>query len=252
MLKTRIIPCLLLKGTGLVKTKKFKHPVYIGDPINVVKIFNEKEVDEIIFLDISASLEKRGPDFKLIESIASEAFIPFGYGGGIRYIKDMERLFRLGVEKVILNSSAFNNPTLVLEASKTFGSQSIVVSMDIKPNIWNRYEVWTLCGTHNTKKDPIEYAKKIQELGAGELFLNSIDRDGTMKGYDVPIIHSISSAIEIPVIASGGAGSLQDIREVLHDGGASAASAGSFFVFQGIHRAVLITYPGYEEIQKLF
>lgn len=252
MFNTRFIPCLLLQRSRLVKTVKFLNPIYIGDPVNAINIFNEKEVDEILFLDISATPDKRGPNFSLIENIASEAFMPLGYGGGIQSIYDIEKLFKLGVEKVILNSIAFFNPNLVSEASKIFGSQSIVVAIDIKLNFWNINEVWTLCNTFNTKLNPVEYAIRMQDLGAGELFLNSIDRDGTMRGYDIPLIRSISSCIEIPLIACGGASNLNDMKRVIIEGGASAAAAGSMFVFHGIHKAVLITYPEYKDRQKLF
>ena len=252
MLKTRVIPCLLLKGTGLVKTVKFKNPVYVGDPINATKIFNDKEVDELVFLDISATPEKRNPNMKLIATIASEAFMPFGYGGGIQTLNDIEQLFMLGVEKVILNTIAFTAPQLVTEASSIFGIQSIVIAIDVKSNIWGNPEVWTACGKYNTKKSPAEYALRMQDLGAGEIFLNSIDRDGTMKGYDINMIKSVTARIEIPLVASGGAGNLQDFRAAIKEGKASAASAGSIFVFQGIHRAVLITFPEHKELENLF
>jgi imidazole glycerol-phosphate synthase subunit HisF len=252
MLKTRVIPCLLLKGTGLVKTVRFKNPTYIGDPINAVKIFNDKEVDELVFLDISATPEKRSPNVKFIADIASEAFMPFGYGGGIKTLNDIEQLFKIGVEKVILNTIAFTTPQLVTEASSIFGNQSIVVAIDVKSNNWGKPEVWTSCGKFNTKKPPAEYARRMQDLGAGEILLNSIDRDGTMNGYDIDMIKSVTAKIEIPLVASGGAGNLQDFRAAITEGGASAASAGSIFVFQGIHRAVLITYPEQKELENLF
>jgi imidazole glycerol-phosphate synthase subunit HisF len=252
MLKTRVIPCLLLKGTGLVKTVKFKNPVYIGDPINAVKIFNDKEVDELVFLDISATPEKRGPNFKLLADIASEAFMPFGYGGGIKTLHEIEQLFKLGVEKVILNTIAYSTPLLVTEASNIFGSQSIVVAIDVKSNIWGVPEVWTSCGKYNTKETPVKYALRMQDMGAGEILLNSIDLDGTMKGYDLNMIKSVTASIEIPVVASGGAGKIHDLKAAVIEGGASAAAAGSMFVFQGIPRAVLITYPEYKELLNLF
>jgi cyclase len=165
---------------------------------------------------------------------------------------DIEQLFKLGVEKVILNTVAYTTPQLVTEASEVFGSQSIVIAIDVKSNIWGKHDVWTSCGKFNTKETPAEYALRMQDLGAGEILLNSIDRDGTMKGYDLKMIKSVTSGIEIPLVASGGAGALQDFKMAVNEGGASAASAGSFFVFQGIHRAVLITYPGYKELENLF
>lgn len=251
MIRTRIIPCLLLKGTGLVKTQQFNNPRYIGDPINAVRIFNDKEVDELIFLDISVTKDKKGPNFEIIKDIASEAFMPFAYGGGITNLDEIEKLINLGVEKVILNTAAFENPSLVSNAARIYGSQSIVVAIDYKSNFWGKNEVFVNCGTKNTKQEPIEYAKKMQELGAGEIFLNSIEREGMYKGYDIATIKQVSSAIEIPLIASGGAGSLSDFKRAVTLGGASAVAAGSLFVFYGIHRAVLITYPSYSEIREI-
>jgi len=251
MLKTRVIPCLLLKGTGLVKTQQFKKPKYVGDPINAVRIFNDKEVDELIFLDISITKEKREPNFNLIKDIASEAFMPFGYGGGITRLDQIERLFSLGVEKVILNTIAFENPSLVSDAARIFGSQSIVVAIDYKTNIFGKKEVFVNCGTKNTKQSPLEYAKKMQDFGAGEIFLNSIEREGMYKGYDISTIKQVTSGIDVPLIASGGASSLKDFKLAIKEGGASAVAAGSYFIFHGIHRAVLITYPSYNELEKI-
>jgi cyclase len=252
MLKTRVIPCLLLKGNGLVKTVKFKDPVYIGDPINAVKIFNDKEVDELIFLDISLTPQHKGPNFKLIAEIATEGFMPFGYGGGVSSLTDMEKLFSLGVEKVVLNSSAFKTPGLISEGSKVYGNQSIVVSIDVKKSIFGQYKVYTNCGTYDTGQNPVEYAKRMEQLGAGELFINSIDRDGTMLGYDLKLIRQVAEAVNIPVVASGGAGKLNDFADAVNEGKASAVAAGSMFVFQGIHKAVLITYPSQQELIKTF
>jgi cyclase len=251
MLRTRVIPCLLLKGNGLVKTVKFKNPTYIGDPINAVKIFNDKEVDELAFLDITATVENRGPNFKILSEIATECFMPVGYGGGIRTIEEIEKLFNLGIEKVILNSSAFSQPELLTKAVHIFGSQSIVVSMDVKKHwITRKQTVYTLNGQHNTKFSPIEYAQKMEDQGVGEIIINSIDLDGTMTGYDYDIISTISSNVKIPVVALGGAGSLEDLGKA-KKAGASAVAAGSLFVFQKTHRAVLITYPNQEEIDSV-
>lgn len=251
MLQTRVIPCLLLKGAGLVKTKKFKNPKYVGDPINAVKIFNDKEVDELIFLDISATPENKSPNFKLISEIASEAFMPFGYGGGITKIEEIVKLFNIGVEKVILNTVAYSNPQLITEASKIFGNQSIVVSMDIKTNLLNKKIVHINCGTRKIKINPIDYVKEIEQFGAGEIIVNSIDNDGTMAGYDIELIRGIAEAVNIPIVASGGAGKLQDFSEAIKLGKADAVAAGSMFVFNGVHRAVLISYPKYEKLKKL-
>ncbi len=250
MLKTRVIPCLLLKGRGLVKTVKFKDPKYVGDPLNAVKIFNDKEVDELIFLDIDATVTKREPQFDLISQIASECFMPFAYGGGVSSIEDIKKIIEIGVEKVVLNSSVFNCPHLVKEASDFFGSQSVVVSIDVRKNILGKYKVYKNSGRVNTNLNPVDHAIELEKMGAGELFLNSIDRDGTMSGYDVKIIKEITSVLDIPLIACGGAGKLRDFADAVHKGGASAVSAGSMFVFQGKHRAVLINYPTQAELMS--
>jgi cyclase len=235
---------LLLKQNGLVKT--------VGDPINAVKIFNEKEVDEIIFLDITATIEKRRPNFQLIEDIASEAFMPFAYGGGIRDLSDVQQLFSLGVEKIILNTCAIENPTLITKISEIYGSQSVVISIDVGQTLFGKYEVFTHGGRVNTKLDPVEVAKKAQCLGAGEIFINSIDKDGTLSGYDIKLVKRISDVVGVPVIACGGASCLNDFALAVKEGNASAVSAGSFFVFHGKHKAVLITYPSTKELETIF
>lgn len=250
MLRTRVIPCLLLKNKGLVKTAKFRQPKYVGDPINAIKIFNEKEVDELIFLDTTATIENRRPPIKLISQIATECFMPFCYGGGIRSVEDIAELFTLGVEKVAINSQAVENPALIKQAAELFGSQSIVVSIDVKKNWFGKYRVWTHGGSKASKLDPVDFAVQMQDMGAGELFLNSIDRDGTMAGYDIDLIKQVSEAVRIPVIACGGAGSLDDFADAIKKGGASAVSAGSMFVFQGSNRAVLITYPSIKDLER--
>jgi cyclase len=252
MLRTRVIPVLLLKGTGLVKTVKFKNEKYIGDPRNAVKIFNDKEVDELIFLDIEASKKKRKPNFKLIEEITSECFVPLGYGGGITSIEEIRKLFTIGIEKVILNSSFLSNPNLVREASSLFGSQSIVVSIDVKKNIFKRNIVYNAANKKNTKYLPLEIALKAQEYGAGEVFLNIVDRDGTFLGYDIDLCKKISERLTIPTIICGGAQSLNDFKDAVVEGRASAVAAGSFFVYHQKHKAVLINYPEYQELEKLF
>ena len=252
MLRTRVIPSLLLRNGGLVKGQQFKNHKYVGDPINAVKIFNEKEVDELIFLDISATTNKREPNFELIADIASEAFMPLGYGGGISKVEHIEKLFNLGLEKVIINSAAFYDPKLVSEASQVAGSQSIVVSMDIKKTLLGRYEVMVENGTKRTKLNPLDYAQKMQELGAGELIVCAIDREGTAKGYDLTLMESIANSVDIPVVAIGGAGKLQDLADVVNQTHVSAVAAGNLFVFHGKHKAVLITYPEYSELEQLF
>ncbi len=250
MLLPRVTPCLLFKNGGLIKTVKFKNPVYVGDPINAVKVFNEKEVDELIFIDIAATQEGRSPPFELIEKIASECFMPVCYGGGIRSIIDIKRIFALGVEKVSIGSYAVENPPFIKEAVEVFGSQSIVVCIDVKKNFLGRYEVMTRSATKNSRIDPVTHAKNMEALGAGELLINSIDRDGTMLGYDIALVKMITKNVGIPVVACGGAGGLSDISKVIHEGGASSAAAGSLFVFYGRHRAVLINYPNAEELER--
>jgi cyclase len=242
MLKTRVIPCLLLRGAGLVKTTRFKDPKYVGDPINAIKIFNDKEVDELILLDISATREGRGPAFSIIEEVASECFMPLAYGGGIRSVEDARRILRLGVEKVIFNAAAWRAPEVIRDASRTFGAQAVVVSIDVRRKLLGRYQVCVENGTRTTGVDPCEYARRVQQLGAGEIFLTAIDRDGTMQGYDLELIAEVTAAVGIPVIAAGGAGSPADFRAAVA-AGASAVGAGAMFVFHGPHRAVLITYP---------
>ncbi len=243
MLRRRIIPCLLLKDKGLVKTIRFKESTYVGDPINAVKVFNQKEVDELVFLDILATRERRDPPLAFLSRIASECFMPFAYGGGIRSIETVRELLAVGVEKVVINSYAFENPDFIRTAAERFGSQSIVVSIDVKKTMFGKYVVCTEGGTRNTKKDPAEYAQQMAALGAGEIFLTSMDRDGMQQGYDLDLIRHVAPRVPVPVIACGGAGQVRHFSEAIHDAGASAVAAGSMFVFTGPHRAVLINYP---------
>lgn len=250
MLRARFIPTLLVRGRGLYKTVKFKSEVYVGDPINAVRIFNEKAVDEIILLDITATRQKAEPNFELIADIASEAFIPVCYGGGVSRLEHFERLFKLGIEKVAVNSAATGALALVCEASSVFGSQSVVMGIDVRRTLFGRYERHVVSGTTNTKETALEVALRAEQAGAGELLLNSIDRDGTMQGYDLALIRDVATAVRIPVIACGGAGSVDDMARAIKEGRAASAAAGSLFVFQGKHRAVLITYPGEDEIER--
>jgi imidazole glycerol-phosphate synthase subunit HisF len=247
--RIRVIPVLLLQKGGLVKTVKFKNPTYVGDPINAVKVFNEKEIDEIVVLDIDASREKRPPNFAMIKEIAGEAFIPLAYGGGISKIEEVKELFYLGVEKIILNYQANQQPDLVKNAASLVGSQSVVVSMDVKKNFFGKYKVYTLNGTVNTNSDPVDFAKKMQDTGAGEIFLNAIDRDGTYEGYDLELISKVSNALSIPLIACGGAAEITDFTKAVENG-ASAVAAGSMFVFRRPHKAVLISYPTQDELKE--
>jgi imidazole glycerol-phosphate synthase subunit HisF len=251
MLRARVIPCLLLRNGGLVKTVKFGDARYVGDPINAVRIFNDKEVDELVFLDIAATPSGQGPNFELLADIASEAFMPFGYGGGITTIDQVQRLFALGIEKVILNTSAASSPALVEEAARLAGNSSVVVSMDVRRNWLGKYSVCVAGGKTDTMRDPVSYAQEMERSGAGEILLTAIQRDGTMEGYDLELVRRVSAAVSIPVVASGGAGNLQHLKAAI-DSGASAVGAGSLFVFHGKHRAVLITYPTYTELERLF
>ena len=252
MLRTRVIPVLLLEEGGLVKGQQFKKHKYVGDPINAVKIFNEKEVDELVFLDISSTDENRSPDFDLIADIASEAFMPFAYGGGVKSVWQVERLISIGVEKVIVNSAAFLNPDMVKEAVNVAGSQSIVVSMDVKKSLFGSYEVYVNNGKTKTKLDPVTYAKKMQDLGVGELVVSSIDKEGTGKGYDIKLLEMVSKSVNIPIVGLGGAGCLQDLADAKNQTAVSGLAAGNLFVFHGKHKAVLITYPKYSDLEKLF
>ena len=252
MLKKRVIPVLLLQNGGLVKGEKFKKHKYVGDPINAVRIFNEKEVDELAFLDISASVHSCEPDYALIEDMASEAFMPIAYGGGVQRVEQVESLFRLGVEKVIINSAFFSNPELIRECSQIAGAQSIIVAMDVKKTLLGRYEVYVHNGAKKTGINPVEYAIKAQQCGAGEILLTSIDREGVGQGLDLDLVKQVTAAVDIPVIAQGGVGHLEHIRQAVKVSGASAVAAGSFFTFHGKHKAVLLTYPAYHELENLF
>lgn len=251
VLRTRLIPVLLLQDGGLVKGQQYTKHKYVGDPINTVKIFNEKEVDELIFLDISATAAAREPCFDLIADIAGEAFMPLGYGGGISSVNQVEKLFSLGVEKVIINSRAFFEPKIISEAASVSGNQSIVVSMDVKKSFFGNYEVFVNNGQLRTRVEPAEYAKKVQDLGAGELIVGSIDREGTGKGYDLELLNSVANAVDIPVVGLGGAGSLKDMAEAKNKTSLSALAAGDLFIFHGKYKAVLITYPKYTEFDRL-
>ncbi|HAW81564.1 MAG TPA: imidazole glycerol phosphate synthase subunit HisF, partial [Balneola sp.] len=210
MLRTRVIPCLLLRNGGLVKTVQFDNPKYVGDPINAVRIFNEKEVDEIAILDITATPSNKEPNFELIADLASQAFMPLSYGGGINSTEQIEKLFSIGIEKIILNSVLEHKPELITSAANIAGSSSVVASIDVKSNWLGKYSVYTNSGKKDIKVDPISYAKRLENLGAGEIIINSIDRDGTQKGYDTKLVGAISDAVSIPVVAIGGAGKLSD------------------------------------------
>ena len=251
MLLTRFMPCLLLRNGSLVKTVRFRDPAYIGDPINAIRIYNENEVDELVFLDILATPEGRGPSFDVLERIASECFMPVAYGGGIRTLDEVGAVFRLGIEKVVINTGAVEDPELVRAAARRFGSQSIVVSIDARRTD-RGHEVFTRGGRKPIGVDPAAVARKMADAGAGEIFLTSIDRDGTMQGYDLDLIRSVAAAVKVPVIACGGAGTVDHLREATKQGGAAAVAAGSMVVYFGRNKAVLINVPEKDELEAAF
>jgi len=244
MLRPRIIPCLLVHNGGLVKTVQFAAPKYVGDPLNAVRIFNEKEVDELIVLDIDATIQGMEPNYNRIRNLAAECNMPLCYGGGIKTVEQVERIISLGVEKVALSAAAVTNPELIAKAAEVVGSQSIVVVLDVKKNVWRgKYEVFTHNGTQKSGRFPTEFAREMAALGAGEIVINAIDRDGMMKGYDLDLVREVREAISLPITVLGGAGSLKDIETLIRTFGIIGAAAGSLFVFKGIYRAVLINYP---------
>ncbi|MBU1097085.1 MAG: imidazole glycerol phosphate synthase subunit HisF [Ignavibacteriae bacterium HGW-Ignavibacteriae-2] len=248
----RLIPVLLLKNKGLVKTKKFKDPQYIGDPINAVRIFNDLKADELLFLDITASKEKRTISIELVKNIGDEAFMPFGVGGGIKSLNQIEAILRAGAEKIVINSYATENLKFIEDAVKYFGGQSIVVSVDVKKSIFNQYQIYSISGKKKNKIKLLDYLRNIELAGAGELIINSIDNDGMMLGYDLNLIKLVSESVKIPVVACGGAGELEDFRKGFYTGNAHALAAGSLFVYHGPRRAVLVNYPEKSQIKELF
>lgn len=243
MLRTRVIPALLLRNESLVKTVRFGKYTYVGDPCNTVRIFNELEVDELVFLDITATREGRSPNFVLLADIANECFMPLGYGGGIRCFEDAQKILRLGFEKVIINSYALDNPGFVSELANHFGSQAVVVSIDIKRDLFGHYKVHSRAGTKNSRRAPVAWAKEVEMLGAGEILLTSIDREGTWEGFDLELVKSVTDAVQVPVIAQGGAGSLGHIVDVVKKSSASAVALGSMVVFQKKGMGVLVNFP---------
>ena len=251
MLKHRVIPALLLRNGGLVKTHKFKDPKYVGDPINAIRIFNEKEVDELMVLDITASKERREPNYALIEEFAGECFMPLAYGGGVNNVEQAARLFGLGVEKICLQTAAINDLNLVSLLADRFGNQSVMVSIDVKRNWFGKAQLYEAAEAKTRSEDWLAMAQRLVNAGAGEVLLTAVDRDGTLAGPDLKLIHEAAAALSVPLIAVGGIGSLEDIKSAV-EAGASAVAAGAFFVFHGPHRAVLITYPKYRELENLF
>ncbi len=250
MLSSRVIPTLLLQDGGLVKTRKFKNPKYVGDPINAIRIFNEKEVDELIVLDIQASKQGRQPNYALINEIAGECFMPLCYGGGVRSLEMASRIFDCGVEKISLQAAALANPELVTQIATRFGSQAVVLSVDVKRDWLHRIRLYNARSGDTASQAWTDFLRIGVEAGAGEVIINSVDHDGELDGYDLTVIGQAASLVEVPVIASGGAGKLEDFREAIA-AGASGVAAGAMFVFHGPHRAVLITYPRYEELEKI-
>lgn len=243
MLRPRIIPCLLIHDRGLVKTVRFKNPTYIGDPINAVRIFNEKEVDELVVLDIDATAQQRDPDYKTIEHLAAECRMPLCYGGGVKTAEQAQRIFGLGVEKIAISSAAMEDPSLITRIAERVGNQSVVVIIDVKKKMLGGYEIFINNGKKGTGKNPLDFAEKLKDLGAGEVVINSVDNDGVMKGYDLALAEKIRGVTSLPLTILGGAGSLQDIDQLINKFGIIGASAGSLFVFKGVYKAVLINYP---------
>lgn len=252
MLGIRVIPVLLLKNQGFVKGVKFKNHRYIGDPINTIRIFNDKEADEILIVDILASINNVGPNFKMLKDLTTEAFMPLSYGGGIKTINDIERLFSIGFEKVVLNSRAAEDPTFIRDAVSVAGSSSVVVSIDVKKNFFGNYEMYIKSGTQKHSMNPFDFATLAQQMGAGEFIINNIDKEGTRTGYDLHLMKSMTEILSVPVISSGGAGTLQHFKEVVKESNVSAVSAGNLFVFHGKLDAVLLQYPKYEILKELF
>lgn len=252
MLRPRIIPSLLIQDNGLVKTVNFKNPKYVGDPINAVKIFNEKEVDELAIFDIDATVLGKEPNYSLIERLASQSMMPLCYGGGVKTVQQAQQIFSLGIEKIALSSAVIQNPKLITQIAERVGAQSVVVVLDVKKKILGGYEVYTHNGKKATGINPFKFVEEAQKLGAGEIVINSIDRDGVMKGYDLDLIAKVREMISLPLTVLGGAGSLHDIEKVIDTHGVIGVAAGSLFVFKGSYKAVLINYPTQIEKNKIF
>jgi imidazole glycerol-phosphate synthase subunit HisF len=251
--RIRVIPVLLLRNGNLVKTVRFDNPEYVGDPINAVRIFNEKRVDELILLDIAATPTRVGSIEALLGDIASEAFMPVAVGGGVSNLDQVERILKLGAEKVVVNSAALGSPSLVTSIATRFGSQSVVVSMDVRKRLFGSYRVYTHAGRESSGLDPAAYARRMAEAGAGEVLVTAVDREGTGAGYDLSLIRTVADAVNVPVIANGGASSINDFAAAVRDGHASAVAASSMFIYQGKHRAVLISFPDEASLrQELF
>lgn len=251
MLRSRVIPCLLVHNKGLVKTEKFKSPKYVGDPINAVKIFNEKEVDELIVLDIDASVNNSEPDYKMIENLANESRMPLCYGGGVKTPEQAQRIIKLGVEKVALSSEAVINPQVLKDISVKVGAQSVVVILDVKKSLFGTYDIFINNGKKKSKVKLFDFIKTIEDIGIGELVINSIDNDGVMKGYDIALAEKVRQISNLPLTILGGAGNTEDILELIEKFKIIGAAAGSLFVFKGVYKAVLINYLTPEYLAKV-
>ena len=249
MLRTRVIPALLLRNESLVKTVRFGKFTYVGDPCNTVRIFNELEVDELLFLDITATREGRPPNLKVLADIANECFMPLGYGGGIRTLDQAKAIFDIGFEKIALNSSAIADPDLITAIASHYGSQAVIVSIDVKRGLLGRQTVRTRSGKHNTHRDPVAWAQEVERLGAGEILLTSIEREGTWEGFDLDLVRRVTAAVHIPVIAHGGAGNVEHIGQVVKQAQASAVALGSMVVFQKKGMGVLVNFPDSEVLE---
>jgi imidazole glycerol-phosphate synthase subunit HisF len=250
MLRTRIIPTLLLHNESLVKTVRFQKFIYVGDPCNTVRIFNELEVDELLFLDITATLEKRSPNLRVLADIASECFMPLGYGGGIKSADDAKAVFDIGFEKISVNTHAIENPNFISQLASKYGSQAVMASMDIKKDFWGHYQVRTQSKQQTSKRNPVEWAQELESLGTGEILLTSIDREGTWEGFDLGLVKSVTEAVNIPVIAHGGAGTINHMDDVVRKSGASAVALGSMVVFQKKGMGILVNFPSREQLTK--
>lgn len=251
MLRTRVIPALLLRNESLVKTVRFDKFTYVGDPANTVRIFNELEVDELLFLDITASRENRSPNLKVLADIANECFMPLGYGGGIRSLDQAKAVFDIGFEKVAINTQAAVNSALITEIATHYGSQAVIASIDVKQGLFGGQTVRTLGGKCNTRRDPVAWAKEVEKMGAGEILLTSIDREGTWEGFDLDLVRRVTDAVSIPVIAHGGAGNVEHIGQVVRDANASAVALGSMVVFQKKGMGVLVNFPSPAQLKEV-
>jgi imidazole glycerol-phosphate synthase subunit HisF len=249
-LRPRVIPCLQFAAGELLKTRRFKDPLYLGDPINAVKLFNDLECDELVVIDIRATLERRAPDYAMIEQFASEAFMPVAYGGGITSVEQITRILAIGIEKVVIGAAAPDG-RLIAEAAAVVGSQSVVAAIDVRRSLFGRRSVCIRSATSSVDAEPVGYAQRMQDAGAGELFVQSVDLEATRRGYDLELMREISAAVKIPVVACGGAGSLADIKTLLDSSNVAAAAAGTMFVLHGKHDAPLISYPRPQQIAAL-